>query len=261
MTTERKARSSRKSVVKVKEAYQPTLGEIAAVNSHFKRRRSSAPRLKVIDKSGITGVVPDHPSQQIGETLLMEALGTTDRDFLAGFMDELLNLDTNGCKIEERPLNYRLALVKGIAPRDQLEAMLAEQMAAIHLATMTSARRLAHANDALQRESAEGALAKLARTFTLQMEALGRYRGKGQQKVTVEHVHVYPGGQAIVGIVEHQGGGGGAEKLKEQPHALGYAPSTPMPRADTTREPVPVARDEKRSVSDARRSISGGAEG
>jgi hypothetical protein len=26
---------------------------------------------------------------------------------------------------------------------------------------------------------------------------LQRYRGKGQQKVTVEHVHVHTGGQAI----------------------------------------------------------------
>jgi hypothetical protein len=29
---------------------------------------------------------------------------------------------------------------------------------------------------------------------------------EGQQKVTVEHVHVHQGGQAIVGHFEHQGG-------------------------------------------------------
>jgi len=39
---------------------------------------------------------------------------------------------------------------------------------------------------------------KLLRIFTSQMEALQRYRGKGQQKVTVEHVHVNAGAQAIV---------------------------------------------------------------
>jgi hypothetical protein len=33
--------------------------------------------------------------------------------------------------------------------------------------------------------------------------ALNRHRGKGgQQKVTVEHVHVHAGGQAVVGVVE-----------------------------------------------------------
>jgi hypothetical protein len=30
------------------------------------------------------------------------------------------------------------------------------------------------------------------------LDALNRHRGKGQQKVTVEHVHVHEGGQAIV---------------------------------------------------------------
>jgi len=39
------------------------------------------------------------------------------------------------------------------------------------------------------------------RTFANQTEALGRYRGRGEQKMTVEHVHVYQGGQAIVGQV------------------------------------------------------------
>jgi hypothetical protein len=33
-------------------------------------------------------------------------------------------------------------------------------------------------------------------------EALNRHRGKGQQKGTVEHVHIYEGEQAIVGKVE-----------------------------------------------------------
>jgi hypothetical protein len=42
---------------------------------------------------------------------------------------------------------------------------------------------------------------KLSRTYATLLEALNRHRGKGQQKVTVEHVHVHEGGQAIVGNV------------------------------------------------------------
>lgn len=48
---------------------------------------------------------------------------------------------------------------------------------------------------------------KLTRTFTAQMEALSKYRNKGKQKITVEHVEVKDGGQAIVGNVENRGGG------------------------------------------------------
>jgi hypothetical protein len=39
---------------------------------------------------------------------------------------------------------------------------------------------------------------KLSRTYAVLLDALNRHRGKGQQKVTVEHVHVHAGGQAVV---------------------------------------------------------------
>jgi hypothetical protein len=40
------------------------------------------------------------------------------------------------------------------------------------------------------------------RLFVEQLEAMARLKGKTrEQKVTVEHVHVYEGGQAIVGAV------------------------------------------------------------
>jgi len=42
---------------------------------------------------------------------------------------------------------------------------------------------------------------KLMRTFASLTEVLSRYRGKGAQKMIVEHVHVHKGGQAIVGPV------------------------------------------------------------
>jgi hypothetical protein len=59
---------------------------------------------------------------------------------------------------------------------------------------------------------------KLSRTYATLLEALNRHRGKGQQKVTVEHVHVHSGGQAVVGVVEPPGGRDRA-KSEEQPHA------------------------------------------
>jgi hypothetical protein len=46
------------------------------------------------------------------------------------------------------------------------------------------------------------------RTFTMQVEALARKRRKGEQNVTVKHVHVHAGGQAVVGNVSHRGGRG-----------------------------------------------------
>jgi hypothetical protein len=104
-----------------------------------------------------------------------------------------------------------LSVVKGIEPRDQVETMLAAQMAATHNATMTFARRLAHVDNLAQQDSAERAYNKLARTFAAQVEALKRYRSSGEQLVRVERVTVNEGGQAIVGNVSH-GGRGRASK-------------------------------------------------
>jgi hypothetical protein len=110
-------------------------------------------------------------------------------------------------------LNQLIPILYHIAPRDTLEAMLAVQMAGIHNVAMNCLSRAMNSQQTFAgRESNLNYATRLLRTFTAQMEALQKYRGKGtQQKVTVEHVHIHQGGQAIVGAVSHQGksGGGG----------------------------------------------------
>jgi hypothetical protein len=63
-----------------------------------------------------------------------------------------------------------------------------------------------------QQDSAQNAFDKLARTFAARVEALKRYRSGGEQKMTVQHVHVAEGGQAIVGNVNAPTEGVGARK-------------------------------------------------
>jgi hypothetical protein len=127
----------------------------------------------------------------------MKALGTTDDAFLNGLVRQLANVGSQGASPDERGINFMLAVVKGIEPRDQVEAMLAAQMAAVHNATMSFARRLAHVDNLPQQDSAQNAFNKLARTFASQVSALKDYRSKGEQKMTVQHVHVADGGQAM----------------------------------------------------------------
>ena len=91
--------------------------------------------------------------------------------------------------------------VKGIQPRDQVEAMLAAQMAAVHRATMAFAQRLELARPYHSRTAWSAPSTSLARTFESQMQALKRYRTGGEQKLTVQNVSVNDGGQAIVGNV------------------------------------------------------------
>ena len=110
-----------------------------------------------------------------------------------------------GQTVDNQRLNFLLAVIKGIAPRDQVETMLATQMAAVHMLTMSCVRGFLNAETVLQQDFPERALNKLSRTFAAQMEALKRHRSTGEQKVTVEHVTVNEGGKAIVGNVTHGG--------------------------------------------------------
>ncbi len=194
------------------EPYEPTPQERAAVDVFAARHKetSPTPRVKIVPVDGAVRLEPDHPDPAYGDALLMNALATTDFSFLNGVIEQLFNA---GPQADERGLNFMLSVVKGIEPRDHVETMLAAQMAAVHSATMTFARRLAHVDNIPQQDSAERAFNKLARTFAAQVEALKRYRTGGEQKVTVEHVTVNEGGQAIVGNVSH--GGRGARKNRE----------------------------------------------
>jgi hypothetical protein len=96
----------------------------------------------------------------------------------------------------------------GIAPKDELEGMIAAQLVAAHNAAMECYRRAMISEQTFEgRRECLSQANKLGRTYAVLLEALNRHRGKGQQKVTVEHVHVHPGGQAVVGTVETPGGG------------------------------------------------------
>jgi hypothetical protein len=103
---------------------------------------------------------------------------------------------------------------------------------------------------------------KLSRTYAVLLDALNRHRGKGQQKVTVEHVHVHAGGQAVVGVVESPGGGD-RPKPEDQPHAkqITHAPQLAVWSADKERESVPIAGDAERPVPTARGDVTGRSEG
>jgi hypothetical protein len=170
----------------------------------------------------------------------MRAIGTADLDFCDGLTLQLVNA-SKGQGPSEKAVNFMLAVIKGIEPRDEIEAMLAAQMAAVHMASMTFARRLAHVDTIQQQDSASNAFNKLTRTFAAQMSALKEYRSKGEQKMTVQHVHVAEGAQAIVGNVSAPGVGA-RKKTEEQPRALAYAPGVEMPRQiETERATVPRA--------------------
>lgn len=92
----------------------------------------------------------------------MESLGTTNPDFAQGLTRQIVNAGSQGKEAGEEGSNFVLSVIAGIEPRDLVEAMLAIQMAAVHLATMTFSRRLAHVENLQQQDVAEKAFNELA---------------------------------------------------------------------------------------------------
>lgn len=184
----------------------------------------------------------------------MKAVGITDQRLYTSMIAQITNALSRGREADVAELNAAVAMVAGVAPRDNLEAMLAFQMATVHVLSLRHARSMVTSETIDQLDIQERVVNKLMRTFTTQMEALRKHRNGGNQKVVVEHVHVHNGGQAIVGNVTH--GGRGRNKKRAQSHEqedlsipagaalLGYveADQEQMPSAGRARqERVPVS--------------------
>jgi len=178
-------------------ATAPDLAMSTATAATDHTNAAQAPRIRLSSH----GFSIDHPDPEIGEQLMANALGVADRDAMDGILRQLVRASVSGGRPDEVSLSFMLSMVKSIRPRDSVEAMLAAQMVSVHVMAMRCAHHLANAEDLAQHDSAALALARLSRTFPAQIEALNRYRSRGEPAITVQNVSVGDGGNAIVGNV------------------------------------------------------------
>ena len=208
--------STRKNSVKKHSEPTPHEQETVDCGRDEPSEGPAPPGQKFEKKGSAPATSPDHPGEASGTSHFMETLQTREPEFVKGYLSQIVNAASVSPEFDNDAAKFMLAAIKGIGPRDHVEIMLATQMAAIHNATMTMTRRLNHVERLDQQNSASRALNQLSRTYAAQVEALKRYRTGGEQKVTVQHVNVSEGGQAIVGSVTH-GGRGDQSKEDETP--------------------------------------------
>lgn len=170
-------------------------------------------RKRVIAGAKRSGELPKFEEQEGGTWSLnitdtvtyLEMFGGCTPRFCGAMATACANMSGRSVHLQEDK-NDAIAIIAEIAPKDGIEAMLATQMAAVHTAMMRHSRLMAGADTIPQLDVHEKVFNKLGRTFTAQLEALRKHRHGGQQKMTVEHVTVEKGGQAIVGNVTKGGG-------------------------------------------------------
>ncbi len=153
------------------------------------------------DDNEVTIAVPDF------ETLL-SLFGTNDRHLAGSLLKGTVcstAIDGSPNSVEKGELV--VAIIRDLKPDDAIERLLASQLAMTHVAMMNTMTKMNASQHVEALEVFDRSYNRLARAFTAQIEALRRHRTGGHSKVTVEHVTVNSGGQAIVGNVEHGRGG------------------------------------------------------
>jgi hypothetical protein len=138
------------------------------------------------------------PDDELAALRVLETFAVGDNNAADLLMNALVRVTVAGGESDT------VAVANGeLEPRDPMESMLCSQMTATHLLTMECFRRANVTGQSFEgREMNMRHAERLSRIYAQQVDTLNKHRGKGQQKVTVEHVTVNAGGQAVVGNVE-----------------------------------------------------------
>jgi hypothetical protein len=262
LTKSRKRNSPRGPLGTFNALSAPDPREASAIAEAVNRLVEKTPAVSIANPdSDEQGPIHPHSDIEGWRARLCQAFGTGSFDFARCGLAEFLLL-------YEKPLmarahtNAALAVLDGLKPANEIEAMLATQMYSTYALALEFMGRTTRAQQIPQFESTGNMAVKLMRTFTAQVEALAKLRRGGEQTVRVEHVHVYEGGQAVVGNVTHHANRGGGRRngngeqpyAPDDPRALAFAPGSPVWGEDPQRDAVPVAEGARpAAVPDARR--------
>jgi hypothetical protein len=121
-------------------------------------------------------------------------------DVLLGKLVEALRPSPHD-QLEEATLNAGLAIITSMQPRSELEALLAVQVVATGFSGMRFLRQSHRHMDEVFIDVYGSYAIKLLRLQGDLLQAFDRHRRGNRQTVEVHHVHIYPGSQGVVGIV------------------------------------------------------------
>ena len=205
-TAGRKKKAQRKASSKAIKKKSPEKKTAPVMAEKRTNKHRSYIKVKLDEETGACDL-----GSSDGEDLFY--MGTYDAHLTTNIVNQVLRICSSGKKDSELitlTTNASMAAILEIDPQDATELMLATQMVTVHNLTMEMSRRALLTEDQTHETINFNVnwMTKLMRTYMAQMEALNKYRNKGKQQITVQHVNVNDGGQAVIGDV-NQGGGNG----------------------------------------------------
>jgi hypothetical protein len=236
----------------------PTPAEMRQIHNAEKQvaAKQPAPEVRIgQDAHGHPVLGLPHTDEAGWQVQMKAAFGTTSGAFVDAEILRLLAAlrATRDDLPLETKVNAALAVIAGIAPRNEVEALLAVQMAMTHIAAMSMLTELNRLSPHLSPGGvaiAGTVGAKLLRAFAGQAEALAKLRRPAEQVVRVERVNVAAGGQAIVGTVTPPSMDRGSTENQDQPYGTEHtragepATDTPVRSQAAGRLALPEAESE-----------------
>jgi hypothetical protein len=145
---------------------------------------------------------------------VFEATGTSDLGFGLLIFEKVIQAASVGIDYKDQEkfkgLYDSIAnVMTSLKPQDEFEGMLISKIVALHFQSMEYLGYAANKDQSTHgRDLNINRSVKLSRLYNETLDALMRYRRKGEQKVVVQHVNVNDGGKAIVGCQMTAGDGG-----------------------------------------------------
>ena len=204
---------------------QPTQAERDEIAAAKARQVGRPIRVKVKQHSASGGTLTvgqPHADGSGWSAQLTDAFGTSSVAFASQAMARLATAGkaNHAAAPTEEQTNAILALMGAIAPRDELEAAIGEQIIATHLASLDLlARARSNAGEYVGSAAAYTTMAtKVSRTMATHVEALAKLRSGGKQTHEVRYVYVNgpavfgDHAQTVIGGAGTHAGGGGNTK-------------------------------------------------
>jgi hypothetical protein len=176
--------------------------DLPAISRRPRRSQPAVIRIKGIQGDVVSFASPG-PADQVWRKQLKATLGTASDSFVDMTLQHLEQAARlPGAGPSNVSINGALAVIAAFAPKNEVEAALALQAACVHMVTMVMMARIGGGHGSDRRLPALASVtAKLVRAYCAAVETHRRLRVGGEQKITVQHVTVNEGGQAIVGTV------------------------------------------------------------
>lgn len=200
-----------------KELTLPEKKELASnqrINNYIERRARESPEINYkakMEDGNVTSIEANFHDTNLSadekgfihNALLCHATGSVSQSFGKLILEQTMSSFFRNKQHDVTLIaNATHDALVAMNPADEYEGMLCSRLLALHNQYMNFMTRSCQPN-----QTTEGIdlninrATKLMRLYNETLDCLNRHRRKGEQKITVQHVNVNSGGQAVIGDV------------------------------------------------------------